>query len=121
MSELTPADDTGLLADTRDALVERWHVRPDAGGDWEILLEALAERILGLLRDNPDRLYSALYVLDISERVTREAMAAPTMQGKALAMAKAILDRETQNIATRRRYAAAPQVPDIEGPGSLPH
>ena len=93
MTDPTPLDDTGLLADTRDALVERWHVRPDTEGDWEILLEALRERIFGLLRDNPDRLYSALYVLDISERVTREAMAAPTMQDKAVALARAISAR----------------------------
>lgn len=118
MSEPTPTDDTGLLADTRDALVERWHVRPDAESNWDILLEALAERILGLLRDNPDRLFSALYVLDISERVSREAMTAPTIQDKAKALAKAILDRETQKIATRRKYAARQSAPEITGPAS---
>jgi len=111
-----PAD-RALLAETRDSLVERWHVRPDTEGDWGVLLEALAERILGLLRDNPDRLFSALYVLDISERVYREAMTAPTLQDKALALAKAILDRETQKIATRRKYANPAQAPELEGPG----
>ncbi len=117
MSDPTPLDDTKLLADTRDALVERWNVRPDAGGDWDILLEALAERILGLLQNNPGRLFSALYVLDISERVSSEAMAAHKMPDQARALAKAILDRETQKIATRRRYAAPQQPPEIEGPG----
>ena len=116
MNEPTPPADTSLLADTRDALVERWNVRPDAESDWEILLEALAERILGLLRDNPDKLFSALYVLDISERITREAMAAPTIQDKAAALAKAILDRETQKIATRRKYATRRSAPEITGP-----
>ncbi len=120
MSELVPVEDAGLYADTRDALVERWHVRSDAGGDWDVLLEALAGRILGLLRDNPDRLYSALYVLDISERVTREAMAAPTMQDKSAALAKAILDRETQKIATRRKYSAPPPLPEMERPAAGP-
>jgi hypothetical protein len=116
MSDIVPLYDIGLLADTRDVLVERWHVKSDAGSDWNILLEALAERILGLLRDNPDRLYSALYVLDISEKVTREAMNAPSMQDKACALAKAILDRETQKIATRRKYSAPSQPVEIEGP-----
>jgi len=116
MSEPTSPGDTGLLADTRDALVERWQVHSDAGSDWDILLEALAERILGLLRDNPDRLLSALYVLDISERVYREAMGAPTMPDKAVTLAKAILDRETQKIATRRKYAAQQPAPEITGP-----
>ena len=120
MTDPIPLDDTGLLADTRDALVERWQVRPDAGSDWDILLEALAERLLGLLRDNPDRLFSALYVLDISERVSREAMGAPTMPGKAQALAKAILNRETEKIATRRKYAARPSVPEIGGPEAVP-
>ncbi len=106
----------GLLADTRKVLLECWQVRANAERDWDILLEALAERILGLLRDNPDRLFSALYVLDISERVCREAMTAPTISDKAAALAKAILDRETEKIATRRRYAAMPRVPEIEGP-----
>ena len=116
MSGLVPTDDTGLLADTRDALVESWNVRPDAESDWDVLLAALAERILGLLRDNPDKLFSALYILDISECVSREAMTAPTIQDKAAALAKAILDRETEKIATRRRYAARPPAPEITGP-----
>jgi len=115
MSDLIPLDDSGLLADTHGALVERWHVRQDAGTDWNVLLEALAERILGLLRDNPDRLFSALYVLDISERITREALTAATLQEKSVALAVAILERETQKIATRRKYASAPR--EIEGAG----
>ncbi len=117
MNDPKSPDDSGLLADTRRELVEQWQVHPDTDSDWDVLLEALSERILGLLRDNPDRLFGALYVLDISERVTREAMTAPTMTDKALALAKAILDRETQKMATRRKYAASTPVPEIEGPG----
>lgn len=96
-----------LLA--RDVLTEQWSVAPptvaDAELNWELLLDALAERIEVLLEDHPRKLLTALYVLDISERRFKEDMTAPTPRARARALAQTILERETQKILTRRQYA----------------
>jgi len=56
---------------TRQALVENWNITlaGDAPEDlnWQLLLDALEERILTLLERNPQRLLTAVYLLDISE------------------------------------------------------
>lgn len=99
--------DKSLIAATRDALVERWQVRHGEGADsdWEVLLAALTERILDLLVNNPNKLMTSLYVLDIAEHVYRAAMGLDTMEARAAALARAILDRESRKIASRRKYA----------------
>lgn len=99
----------GLIAATSRALEANWHV--ELGGlspfdlNRQLLLEALSERILDLLRNRPEKLLSALYILDIGEMTYREAMEQDTMQDRAWALAVAVYDRETEKIQMRERYA----------------
>lgn len=97
------------LVETQNALVTNWHVRPagvcDEDLNWQLLLEALEERIIYLLKHKLEKLLTALYLLDISEQVHQEAMRAPTLEEKARHLAEAILARESEKIVTRRKYA----------------
>ncbi|MCC6144125.1 MAG: hypothetical protein IT368_09985 [Candidatus Hydrogenedentes bacterium] len=100
------------LAEARQALVQQWGVqaqRVDKGTlDWEILVEALAERIEWLFKHDYNRLLTAVYILDISEARYKAALDQPGMTERARDLAEAILDRETQKIISRRRYAQQP-------------
>lgn len=110
-----PAEsDPAHLAETQQALVEHWRVRGTESEtlNWELLLDTLEERILDLLKNNPNKLLGTLYVLDISERTYNEAMRQDGMEARAHALAEAILRRESQKIETRRRYT--PRPPEIE-------
>ncbi len=97
------------LEATCAVLKDQWSVRPPAVADadlnWELLIEALAERIAILLEENPRKLLTALYVLDIAEWRFKEAMTGPTLQARARSLAQTILERETEKIRTRRKYA----------------
>lgn len=101
--------DTSLVEAACRALRENWQV--EIGGvspfdlNRQMLLEALAERILDLLRNKPEKLLSALYILDIGERVYQQAMEQDTMQDRAWALAVAVYDRETEKIRLREKYA----------------
>ena len=97
------------LFDTQRALTKRWEIVPvsDQPEDlnWELLLEALEERITYLFEHNLEKLLSSLYLLDISEQRSEQAMSQPTLKAKARALAEAILDRESEKILTRKKYA----------------
>jgi hypothetical protein len=101
--------DTSLVEAACRALQENWQV--ELGGvspfdlNRQLLLEALSERILDLLRDKPGKLLSALYILDIGETVYQQAMEQDTMQDRAWALAVAVYDRETEKIRLREKYA----------------
>lgn len=101
--------DRDLMVATSHALEAQWKV--ELGGvspfdlNRQILLEALSERILDLLRNRPDKLLSALYVLDIGETTYQQAMEQDTMQDRAWALAVAVYDRETEKIRLRERYS----------------
>jgi hypothetical protein len=102
-------EETDLVL-TQEALETNWDVAPlgKAPEDLnrQMLLEALEERITYLLKHNPEKLLTALYLLDVSEKRHREAMAEPTTQTKARALAELILLRESEKIETRKKYAA---------------
>lgn len=99
----------GLIAATGRALETNWQV--ELGGvspfdlNRQLLLEALSERILELLRNRPEKLLSALYILDIGELAYRQAMEQDTMQDRAWALAIAVYERETEKIRMREKYA----------------
>jgi len=101
--------DEELLQETEAALATRWQLpqrrAPEQAGDWSILLAALRERIAHLMIHNPRKLMTALYILDISEQRYLQALDQPTHEDRAHDLAQAILERETEKIATRRRYA----------------
>lgn len=95
------------LAEAQALLVREWQIAPREGVrlDYALLLEELQERVLYLLRYNPQKLMTAIYILDVSERRYAVAMDQPTMEDRAWDLARAILERETEKIATRRKYA----------------
>lgn len=94
---------------TRDVLQRQWDVAvssiPQGDMHWELLLEALEERISDLLRNNPRKLITAVYLLDISERRYQEAMKSPGIARKARALAEIILERESEKIIMRQRFS----------------
>jgi hypothetical protein len=98
-----------LIVATSQALEAQWKV--ELGGvspfdlNRQMLLEALSERILDLLRKRPEKLLSALYLLDIGETIYRQAMEQDTMEDRAWALAVAVYDRETEKIRLREFYA----------------
>ncbi len=102
-----------VLAETCLALSERWDIRleddPGASSDYELLLDVLTERVSHLMMHRNQKLMASLHILDISERRYKAAMSAPTHADRAAALARAILERETEKIASRRKYAAAPR------------
>ena len=102
--------DSSLVVAACRALQENWQVELGGVSPFDInrqmLLEALAERILDLLRNKPEKLLSALYILDIGELAYQQAMEQDTMQDRAWALAVAVYDRETEKIRMREKYAS---------------
>lgn len=102
-------EESSLVEATRQALMENWRVEIGAVSPFDVnrqlLLEALSERILDLLRNRPEKLLSSLYLLDIGEGVYQQAMEQDTMQDRAWALAVAVYDRETEKIRLREKYA----------------
>ena len=96
------------LPEAAEHLTQHWGIAPEAvahASDWEIVLHALPQRVAVLLRDRPEKLTSAMYLLDISEKAFAAALEQPTHEDRAHALATAILERETQKIRTRHAYA----------------
>ena len=98
-----------LLQATEQALVDHWQIEPRGMSpydlDRQLLLEALSERILYLLRYRHEKLLSALYILDVGESVYNRAMEQDSMEDRAWALAEAVYDRETEKIRMREKYA----------------
>lgn len=98
-----------LITAAAQALERDWRV--ELGGlspfdlNRQMLLEALAERILDLLKHRPEKLLSALYILDIGEMAYQQAMDQDSMPDRAWALAVTIYDRETEKIRLREKYA----------------
>jgi len=108
-----PEHPTEDYAEACQALALRWGVDlptvQEGPSDYAVLLDELTERVSHLLLHRHQKLMASLYILDISERRYRAAMDAETHAERAHELARAILERETEKIASRRKYAAAPQ------------
>ena len=114
-------EDPLRLGELRNAFPEE-HAGPssaDEEANWRLLVEAMAGRVLAMLRDRPQKLFSALYMLDVPERACREALAAGTLEEQARTLAELILLREAEKEASRRRYARQTGF-DGETPRELP-
>jgi len=109
-----------ILQATEVALIDHWEVAPLGVSPYnlnrQLLLEALSERVLYLLTYKPQKLLSALYILDIGESAYNQAMEQDTMTDRAWALAEAIYDRESEKIELRRKYSKPSQ--DEKLPGS---
>jgi hypothetical protein len=108
-------------AEIRRELVTQWGVRMPvvtaAEDEWTIVLAALRERVADLLARNPQKLLTALYILDISEKRYLQALDQPTQADRAHDLALAILERETEKIRTRRMYGGQNRMGDADGSG----
>ena len=106
-----------ILQATEAALVAQWQMAPLGVSPYDlnrqIILEALSERILYLLQYRPQKLLSALYILDVGEEAYNQAMGQDTMKDRAWALAVAIYDRETEKIRLRRKYSS-PEADDLQ-------
>jgi hypothetical protein len=95
-----------LLPELVRTLQSGWGIEAHASdpSDWERVRAELEARIAVLLRDNPRKLTTAMYLLDISEKDFAAAMEAPTMDDRAHALSCVVMERETAKIRTRMRY-----------------
>jgi hypothetical protein len=115
--------DSSLLHATEKALVSQWEMAPLGLSPYDLnrqlLLEALSERIRYLLTYRPQKLLSALYILDVGEATYNRAMEQDTMEDRAWALAEAIYDRETEKIKLRQKYSsqATPEQLTEDGDG----
>ncbi len=112
--------DGSILQATEAALVEQWKIAPLGLSPYDLnrqlLLEALFERILYLLVYRPQKLLSALYILDVGEDSYTQAMDQDTMEDRAWALAVAIYDRESEKIRLRKKYSTPESDRQIDGP-----
>ncbi len=100
--------DDPLLPELTLQLEHGWGIRAQGGSarsDWQLVFAALEERIAHLLRHDPRKLTTAMYLLDIGERDFAGAMEQPTMEDRAHALACVVMERETQKIRMRAAYA----------------
>jgi hypothetical protein len=103
-----PEQEDHLLPDLSRQLEQGWGIAPHRArgpSDWHVILAALEERISHLLKHDPRKLTTAMYLLDISEKNFAAAMEQPTMEDRAHALACVVMERETQKIRTRHAYS----------------
>ncbi len=95
----------------RDSLAETLGlVLPDTISE-EAIIEALTRSIARLLEINPDRLFSLLYRLDISEEKIKEAMVAE--EGMVKKIAVLVYERQVEKMYSRQRYKSDPPGEDL--------
>ena len=94
------------LPELQRALVQCWNVLAPRGRDLtrEDMHDSLVDRVRFLLKHDLERLTSAMYILDVSEKRFNEAMGAEGLDGKAVALADVIWAREVEKLHMRRRY-----------------
>jgi len=104
----SPRDEDQFLPELTRQLESGWGIAALGAhqpSDWQVVLAALEERIGHLLRNDPRKLTTAMYLLDISEKNFAAAMEQPTMEDRAHALACVVMERETQKIRTRHAYS----------------
>lgn len=77
----------------------------DAFMDEEALLDLFTTRVEELMRDNLDLLLSSLYRLDVLEYKIQRALHSSEVPA-ARGIAKLIIDRQKEKIATRKMYSS---------------
>ncbi len=74
----------------------------------EELLAAVTERVAWYLEHNVDLLMSYLYRLDVLEKDINQALSNQNPASPDLSIARLILDRQLQRVATKHRYKVDP-------------
>lgn len=78
----------------------------------ERMLQIIEQRVTELMSQSPDLLFSYLYRLDISEKKIKQGLYESDGMSPNLAIARLILERQKQRIASKKKYK---QDPPIEG------
>lgn len=84
-------------------------LEPDVAGtqDESAMLDLIAARVSQLIVDEPDLLFSYMYRLDIDQDKIEEALI-PGSEPVEMQLARLILTRQKQRIATKARYKVDP-------------
>ncbi|GEM_PF-304630 len=78
------------------------------------LLQLLADRIAYLATHNPEYLFSLLYRNDIAEEKIAQALSLDQPQPANIALARLVLERQKERLATRQRYQSPPLDEDAD-------
>jgi len=70
------------------------------------LLILVTNYVQELINTNIDKLMFVLYKIDVSEKKIKIALANPTTENSAEIIAKEIIEREKEKIATREKYSS---------------
>ncbi len=91
------------------ALVARhFEIELDAPLGEAQLLQLLADRIAWLVAHNPEYLFSLLYRNDVDESKIEAALSPAHPEPAPMALARLVLERQKQRLATRRHYTPPP-------------
>lgn len=87
---------------TAEILSQQFSLEEPADFSFEKLRNLLAERIDFLLKSDPEKLFSILYRIDISEAKSKEAL--ESAGNPAEVMADLIVERQLQKVKTRMEF-----------------
>lgn len=90
---------------TARLLQKNWDLTPPVDMDWETLRQALVLQLGHMMAHDVERLVQSMYRLDVSEPKFHAAMALPTAEERAQALANVVLEREMLRVATWRKYS----------------
>lgn len=100
------------MSEKKSLLKSTLEIDYDDGISDEQMLHIIELRVTELLSQSPDLLFSYLYRLDISEPKIKQALHTSEGISPNLALARLILERQKQRIASKKKYK---QDPPIEG------
>lgn len=94
------------LEDLQHEVVQTWNTTVVQAGELseDAILETLAKRVAFLIRHDIDRLFAALYLIDVGEERFERANILSKGEEGARTLARAILDREIEKMKSRKQY-----------------
>lgn len=92
------------LQNAAGLLQKNWEMVPPLELDWESLRIALKIQLQHLMMSDFERLVQTMYRLDVSEAKFQMALGLPKLEDRAIALAKVVLERELQRLATWKKY-----------------
>jgi len=90
-------------------LLNRFEISGRNPDSYPELIDVLAVRIAEMLQHSPDSLMSMLYRLDISEKKLKAALHPETKELPEYALAKLIVERQSERMQTRQKYSSPPK------------
>lgn len=100
--------DSESLTQLKSELVRTWQITPHQNlnelATSDQLLDALKERLAELLTHDMQKLLTAMYRLDVSEKKFEQAMNLSGIDEISKGLAQAVLDREVQRLRSRQAH-----------------